>query len=90
MGELARNAIGEEAFDKVVEVDRYTQRFGNILTKGTLHLAPQSAQVAGLLTLTITVAVTVTVTLTPAVSLTPTLTLTLTLALTLTRTVTQP
>ena len=69
MGELARNAIGEEAFDKVVEVDRYTQRFGNILTKGTLHLAPQSAQVAGLLTLTITVIPTLTLTLTPALIL---------------------
>ena len=49
MGELARDAIGDEAFDKLVEVDRYTQRFGNILTKGTLHLAPQSAEVASFL-----------------------------------------
>ena len=49
VGELARDAIGDEAFDKLVEVDRYTQRFGNILTKGTLHLSPQSAQVVAFL-----------------------------------------
>ena len=45
VGDLARDAIGDAAFDALVEVDRYTQKFSNILTRGTLHLAPQSPQV---------------------------------------------
>ena len=49
IGDTVRDTLNEEDWDRLVRLDRYTQQFGNILTRGTLHLAPDSDEVGDFL-----------------------------------------